>query len=93
MEGVILNTELMGSNLTRAMLNRGDKPVWCVVADNSDKEAMENLLGNDFTAYIANFDKGSFYCTAGMEWKFAVPIKIIAMTATEMMATEMTATE
>ncbi|MDE4456066.1 hypothetical protein EPB74_12465 [Psychrobacter sp. DAB_AL62B] len=79
----MLNNGLTGSRLTRAMLARGDQQVWCAVADYSDEEAMQDLVNNDFTAFIVSSKENSFFCTGGMEWKFAVPIKIIALTATE----------
>ncbi|WP_426138375.1 hypothetical protein [Psychrobacter sp. TWR1-1-1] len=47
-----MNNELKGSDLTRAMLARGDKKVWCAVCDDSDEQAMMDHCGNDFTAYI-----------------------------------------
>ncbi len=72
--------ELTGSELTRAMLSRGDTQIWCAVSDNSDEEAMADQADNDFTARIVSFDEGSFYCTAGMAWAFAVPIKISPLT-------------
>ena len=79
----MVKNKLTGSYLTRAMLSRGDKQVWCAVADCSDEGAMEDLVDNDFTAFIVSFKDGDFLCTGGMEWKFAVPIKIVAVTATE----------
>ena len=74
-----MNNELTGSDLTRAMLERGDKKIWCAVCDDSDEQAMMDHCGNDFTAYIVSFRDGHFYCYAGMPWKFAVPIKISAV--------------
>lgn len=74
---------LSGSELTRAMLARGDEQVWCAVADNSDEEAIQDLTGNDFTATIVAFEDESFICSGGMEWGFAVPIKIVALTQQE----------
>ncbi len=74
---------LKGSDLARAMLMRGDKEIWCAVADNSDEEAMTDLDGNDFTACIVSFVGESFYCTAGVEWAFAVPIRVIALIEVE----------
>lgn len=71
---------LSGSELTRAMLARGDEQVWCAVADNSDEEALQDLTGNDFTAFIVSFENDCFYCSGGMEWGYAVPIKIVALT-------------
>ncbi len=78
-----MNNKLTGSDLTRAMLKRGDKEIWCAVADTSDKEAMSDQVNNDFTARIVSFDNGSFLCTSGAEWLFAVPIKIIELTQVE----------
>ncbi|MEN2752504.1 hypothetical protein AAIR29_12770 [Psychrobacter sp. FBL11] len=75
--------ELMGSELTRAMLSRGDTQIWCAVSDNSDEEAMSDQVDNDFTARIVSFDDNGFYCTAGMAWLFAVPIKISPLTQEE----------
>ena len=43
---------LRGSNLTRAMLERGHKKIWCAIDDESDEQAMTAHDGNDFTAYI-----------------------------------------
>ncbi len=76
----MLSTRLTGSHLTRAMLTRGDKQVWCAVADDSDEEAIQDLVGNDFTALIASFNEDSFFCTSGMRWSFAVPIEISLVT-------------
>ena len=76
---LMMNNELKGSDLTRAMLARGDKQIWCAVCDDSDEQAMMDHYGNDFTAYIVSFRDGYFYCSAGMPWEFAVPIKISAV--------------
>lgn len=78
-----MNKKLAGSDLTRAMLERGDKQIWCAVGDESDEEAMSDQVDNDFTARIVSFDDGHFYCTAGMAWSFAVPIKIVPLTQDE----------
>lgn len=78
-----MNNTLVGSDLARAMLARGDKQIWCAVADSSDEEAMDDQLDNDFTARIVSFDNGSFFCSGGMAWAFAVPIKISAITQEE----------
>lgn len=75
--------ELTGSELTRAMLERGDKQIWCAVGDDSDEEAMLDQVDNDFTARIVTFNDGNFFCTAGMEWSCAVPIKIVPLTQDE----------
>lgn len=78
-----MNNGLKGSDLTRAMLARGDKEVWCAVCDESDEHAMMDHCGNDFTAYIVAYRKGYFYCSAGTPWTYAVPIKISAVMAYE----------
>lgn len=74
-----MNNELKGSDLTRAMLSRGDKKIWCAVCDDSDEQAMMDHYGNDFTAYIVSFCDGYFYCSSGMPWGYAVPIKVSAV--------------
>ena len=77
-------SKLTGSNLTRATLERGDKKeIWCAVSDESDQEATSDLQGNDFTAYIVEFKNGYFYCDGGMQWSYAVPIKITPIKYTE----------
>lgn len=73
------HNELTGSLLTRILLEKSDGPVWCAVADSSDEEAMQDLVGNDFTAFISSCDEYSFFSTSGMRWLFAVPIKIVMM--------------
>lgn len=75
-----MDNELKGSDLTRAMLARGDEKVWCAIANESDERAMTNLNGNYFMAYIVAFEDGLFYCTSGMPWLCAVPVKIVPMT-------------
>ena len=79
-----MNGEITGSDLTRALLERGDKQVWCAVDDESDEQAMMDHCGNDFTAYIVSFKNGCFCCSCGTTWLFAVPIKISVVTQHEM---------
>ena len=74
---------LEGSELTRAMLQDGHEEIWCAVDDSCDQETMANLANNDFTAHIVSYEDGMFYCSAGMAWTHAVPIKIVAMTASD----------
>ncbi len=78
-----MKKELTGSDLTRAMLERGDTEIWCAVGDDSDDGAMSDQDNNDFTARIVSFDNESFLCTSGMAWLFAVPIKIVPLTQIE----------
>lgn len=75
----MMNTKMVGSDLTRSMLMSGYKEVWCAISDDCDEEAMMDHFGNDFTAYIVSFYDGQFYCNHGRAWAFAVPIKIIAV--------------
>lgn len=79
-----MNNELKGSDLTRALLARGDKQIWCAVDDESDEQAMMDHYGNDFTACIVAFEDGCFYCNSGTAWLFAVPIKIVEATQSDM---------
>lgn len=76
-----MDNKLTGSDLTRAMLKRGDKKIWCAVDDESDERAISDQIDNDFTARIVSFRDGKFFCTAGMTWSYAVPIKITPMTS------------
>lgn len=72
-----------GSDLTRAMLARGDKDIWCAVDDESDEQAILDHENNDFTARIVSYEDGHFICTTGAPWSYAVPIKIAPLTAEE----------
>lgn len=76
---MVMDVKLTGSELTRAILSYGEKQVWCAVDDDSDEEAMIDLYGNDFTAYIVSFNQGQFYSDSGTTWNFAVPIRIVAL--------------
>lgn len=78
-----MDKKLTGSDLTRAMLDRGDKQIWCAVDDDSDERAISDQIDNDFTARIVSFRDGKFFCTAGMTWLYAVPIKISVLTQEE----------
>lgn len=78
-----MDNKLVGSDLTKAMLQRGDRQIWCAVDDNSDEQAISEQTHNDFKAYIVSYEEGKFFCTAGMSWLFAVPIKIAALTSEE----------
>ena len=75
-----MDKRITGSDLTRAMLESGHEEIWCAVEDSCDEYAMLDLINNDFTARIASFKGGRFYCTDGIAWSYAVPIKISAMT-------------
>lgn len=74
---------VMGSELTHSMLKDGHQKIWCAVSDESDKNAMEDQEKNGLTSMISSFEDGKFYCTSGMAWRYAVPIKITALTRIE----------
>ena len=74
---------MVGSALTRSMLENGRQEIWCAVSDVSDEDAMKDLVGNDFTACIVDFRDGQFYCTADNGWSHAVPIEVRALTQSE----------
>lgn len=71
---------IVGSELTRSMLEDGHQNIWCAVSDESDENALKDQVSNDFTARIVAFEDGQFYCAGGMPWKYAVPIQIVALT-------------
>lgn len=71
-----MDNKLRGSDLTRAMLERGDEKVWCAVHNDSDEYAMTADDSHAFTANIVAFKDGCFYCAGNMRWLYAVPIKI-----------------
>lgn len=78
-----MNLRLKGSELTRAMLKRGDHDIWCAIDDDSDEQAMTDHTNNDFTTRIVSFNKGQFICSGGMSWTFAVPVMLVAVTQAE----------
>ena len=55
-----MDSGLVGSQLTRSMLKNGHQEIWCAVSDVSDEDAMEDQVGNDFTACIVDFRDGQF---------------------------------
>lgn len=78
-----MDDKLQGSKLTRAMLERGDKNIWCAIDDESDEQALCGHANNDFTAHIVSFSDGKFFCSGGMPWLYAVPVKISEITQAE----------
>ncbi|MEC5210673.1 hypothetical protein RCH20_001749 [Psychrobacter sp. PL15] len=81
-----MSNELTGSNLTRAMLDRGDKQVWCATSNDSDEDAMATINSADysFLRHIISFDNNCFFCKEGHSWQHAVPVKKIALTQDEL---------
>jgi hypothetical protein len=78
-----MDSGMVGSSLTRSMLENGHQEIWCAVSDVSDEDAMEDQAGNDFTACIVDFRDGQFYCAADNGWFHAVPIEVRALTQSE----------
>lgn len=81
-----MNKELRGSDLTRAMLNRGDKQVWCATSNDSDKQAIAAINNKDYRAVnrIVSFNDGYFLCSTGNQWAYALPIKKVELTQAEL---------
>ncbi|MBF2719392.1 MULTISPECIES: hypothetical protein [unclassified Psychrobacter] len=71
---------LSGSDLTRAILEHNNKEVLCAVSNNSDNQA---IADQPCLLCIASFNNGRFVCKNGDLWKYAVPVKKIALTQTE----------
>lgn len=63
--------ELTGSELVRAMLERGDKFVVCKLADTSEADAISNSMEKLVTEYDGD---GFYHELADSYWYFAVPI-------------------
>ncbi|WP_296244222.1 MULTISPECIES: hypothetical protein [unclassified Psychrobacter] len=80
-----MNNKLLGNELTRAMLERGDEQVWCAVSNESHEHAMATIrnINGDFIVHIVGFEDGCFVCREGGSWKYAVPIKKTALTQDE----------
>ena len=75
-----MGDQSISSDLTRDMLNRGSKQIWCTVAHDSDASAVDCLSSGDYTVFADCFENGNFSCSDGSKWAFAVPIKVIATT-------------
>ncbi len=76
--------ELAGSDLCRAMLERGDSRVVCLVSDVSDEDAREK---REITSLIEGFSLHSgFYTERSEDWVYAVPVNVATnepLTATD----------
>lgn len=72
-----MNRELAGSELTRAMLRRGDNQVWCVTSNESDAKALDAISNENYgwICHIVSFSDGYFFCSKGHAWPYAFPIK------------------
>lgn len=77
-----MSFELVGSDLTRAMLERGDEQVWCAVSNESEQDVINTIKNMDrnFMMHIVSFEDGCFHCKEKSTWKYAVPIKKTLLT-------------
>lgn len=80
-----MNTRLVGSDLTRAMLSRNDKNMWCAVSNDGDEHAMAAINNADYhhILRIVSFDNDHFVCKNGNLWQYAIPVKKIKLTQVE----------
>ena len=78
-------SKLVGSDLTRAMLERGDEQVWCAVSNESEQDAISTIKNVDgrFIMHIVSFEEGCFLCKEDSTWSYAVPIKKTLLTQDE----------
>ena len=67
---LIERKELTGSDLCRAMLERGDKYVLCFVSDFSDDYAANQAERINLITHT----EGKSICAKSARWKYAVPI-------------------
>lgn len=77
--------QLVGSDLTLAMLKRGDEQVWCAVSNESEQDAINTIKNVDgrFIINIISFKDKCFLCKEESTWKYAVPIKKTPLTQNE----------
>ena len=80
-----MDNKLKGSDLTRAMLERGDDKVLCAVNNDSDEHAITNIDNADysFLKYIVSFNNSRFLCEEGTPWQYAVPVEKVEVTQQE----------
>lgn len=80
-----MNNNLVGSDLARAMLNRGDKQVWCAVSNDSDGQALTTINEADYSCIypIVTYTNDYFVCNEGKPWKYAVPVRRVELSQNE----------
>lgn len=80
-----MSNTLLGSELTRAMLERGDEQVWCAVSNISIEQAMSTIsnVDKDFIKHIIAFENECFLDKEENTWKYAVPIKKTPLTQSD----------
>lgn len=84
-KGAEMSNKLVGSSLTREMLERGDEQVWCAVSNDSEAHAMSIIENSDYSSlvYITSFHDDEFICRAGKSCRFAIPVRKIELTQKE----------
>ena len=80
-----MNDVLLGNDLTYAMLERGNKQVWCAVSNISIEQAMSTIsnVDKDFIKHIIAFENECFLDKEENTWKYAVPIKKTPLTQSD----------
>ena len=78
-------SELQGSQLTQAILEKGNKRVWCAVSNISDDHAMLAVNNSyyELLVPIVASNNDSFICAKGNLWQYAVSVKRTELTANE----------
>lgn len=69
-DSLIERKELTGSDLCRAMLERGDKYVMCILCDDSEPVSAQDA----FASAVSAMENGFFYDSTDNLWRYAVPI-------------------
>ncbi len=77
--------ELQGSQLTQAMLERGDEQIWCAVSNISDEHAMATIDNGyyELLVCIVSADNDGFVCNNGDLWRHAIAVKKVELSQDE----------
>lgn len=80
-----MSAKLFGSSLTREMLKKGNKQIWCAVSNDSEEHAMTIIENSHYSllVYITSFNDDEFICREGESWRFAIPVRKIELTQEE----------
>ncbi|MEN2752505.1 hypothetical protein AAIR29_12775 [Psychrobacter sp. FBL11] len=80
-----MNNNLIGSDLARAMLRRGDKQIWCAVSNDSDEQALTAIHKDDYSGIypIVTYKDDRFICSKGESWMHAVPVRRVELSQNE----------
>ena len=73
--------ELQGSQLTQAILERGDRQVWCAVSNISDEHALATIENGyyELLVCIVSLKNDKFVCKNGDLWHYAIPVKKVEL--------------